>query len=205
MSKVCQKEFGASAEWSVKLKDTKYNDYDVLAWLPPTLLYVETKSSRPQEIKDSELLHFLQRGVELAPELAVLLIDTDDDLVKSGILDRIFELMLPSVALASGITDLDWRHDERAFIEPQRGYSGISFGYFRYYVTGTKPSIETQLRKCLRHYGAHVKNSAFVGGEHVNFATGKLEDFSLSPTHASPAPGSPPPLQQTPTRQPLTS
>lgn len=171
---VCQRQFAGSADWSVKLADFEYGDCDVIAWLPPTLVSVETKSSRPSEVSDSELKHFLQRGVELAPELAILLIDTDDDLEDTGFLERIFDLMIPTVKLASGITDPEWA-PERRFIAPAQGFPGISFGYFRYYVTNSEPSIHTQLGKCLRHYNKMVKGRPFLGGEPVNFVTGIIE------------------------------
>lgn len=174
---VCQRQFEGSSAWSVKLGDMHYGDYDVLAWLPPALLYVETKSSRPEEIEDTEIKHFLQRGVELAPDLAILLIDTDDDLEESGFLSRIFELMLPTITSGDRTTVSELRHNREPFIRPQRGYSGISWGYRRYYVTNTKPSIEAQLRKCLRHFNARVKDTMFVGGPPVNFVTGDLEEY----------------------------
>ena len=69
-----------------------------MAWLPRTLLYVETKSSRPEEIEDTVIKHFLRRGVELAPDLAILLVDTDDDLEKSGVLHKVYGLTLLTIA-----------------------------------------------------------------------------------------------------------
>jgi len=171
---VCEREFEGSAEWSVKLSGGRYGDYDVLAWLPPSLIYIETKSSRSSEVSDSALKHFLQRGIDLAPELAVLLIDTEDDLEETGLLGRLFEVMLPTVRLASGIQDLKWQ-PEKPFIAPQPGYPGISFGYFRFYVTNSKPSIKSQLQRCLGHYNKNVKGRTFIGGEPVNFVTGELE------------------------------
>lgn len=171
---VCQREFDGSAEWSAKLSDFRYGDCDVLAWLPPNLIYIETKSSEPSEVGNSELKHFLQRGVDLSPELAILLIDTGNDLEKAGLLGRLFEVMVAPVRLASGITDRGWR-PEKPFIAPQPGYPGVNFGYFRFYVTNSKPTIKTQLSRCLRHYNTAVKGRAFVGGEPVNFVTGELE------------------------------
>jgi hypothetical protein len=160
---VFNKDFSGSAAWSVNLSDFRYGDYDILAWLPPILVYVETKSSRPPEVKDSELRRFLQRGVELAPELAILLIDTEDDL--TGFIRRLFDLMLPTVRANNGISDPEWRHDEKPFIAPQARYPGISFGYRRFYVTNSQPSIRRQLSKCLRHYHSEVKD----GGDSANF------------------------------------
>lgn len=165
-----QKQFGGSADWSVKLADCAYGDYDVIGWLPPTLIYVETKSARPSGIDDSELKNFLQRGVELAPELAILLIDTDDDLEATGFLDRLFRLMIPSVRLSSRITEPDWR-PAKSFIAPAAGFPGVSFGLFRYYVTNSVPSIEGQIRKFLRHYHTHIKGHTFYHGEPMNFVT----------------------------------
>lgn len=170
---VCQRKFDGSAEWSVKLSEFRYGDCDVLAWLPPNLIYVETKSSRPAEVTDDELKHFLQRGEDLAPEMAVLLIDTESDL--RDLIERLFQLMLPVVKLASGISDPDWRHDEKPFIAPQTQFPGISFGYRRFYVTNSEPSIQTQLGRCFRHYNSRVKGQTFWGGPPANFVTGSLE------------------------------
>jgi hypothetical protein len=164
---VFKKDLAGSAAWSVNLSDFRYGDYDVLAWLPPILVYVETKSSRPSEVKDSELRRFLQRGIELAPDLAILLIDTEDDL--AGFIRRLFDLMLPTVRANNGITDLEWRHDEKPFIAPQARYAGISFGYRRFYVTNSEPSIRGQLSKCLRHYHSEVKDRDLYGGDSANF------------------------------------
>ena len=44
VAEVCKRDFAGSAEWSVKLSDFRYGDCDVLAWLPPNLIYIETKS-----------------------------------------------------------------------------------------------------------------------------------------------------------------
>ncbi|MCH8801188.1 MAG: hypothetical protein IH963_09795 [Chloroflexi bacterium] len=177
VANVCQSQFEGSAAWSVKLEDMRYGDFDVLAWLPPTLLYVETKSSRPEEIKDTEIKHFLQRGVELAPDLAILLVDTDDDLEDSGFLHKIYGIMLPTISPGDEARVPVSRDTNELFIEPQRGYSGISWGYRRFYVTNSKPSIETQLRKCLRHFNARVKHTMFASGPPLNFVTGEIEEY----------------------------
>jgi hypothetical protein len=70
---VCKRDFEGSAQWSVKLSDFRYGDCDVLAWLPPTLAYIETKSSHLSQVSDSAIRYFLQRGLDLAPDLAILL------------------------------------------------------------------------------------------------------------------------------------
>ena len=84
--------------------------------------------------------------------------------------------MLPAVKLSSGIDDPKWRHDNQPFIAPQPSYPGIAFGYRRFYVTNSDPSIYRQLSRCLRHYHSEVKGAAFLGGPPVNFVTGELEE-----------------------------
>ena len=61
-------------------------------------LYVETKSSRPEEIEDTDIKRFLRRGVELAPDLPISLVDTDDDLEESGFLHKVYGLTLLTIA-----------------------------------------------------------------------------------------------------------
>jgi len=46
-----------------------------------------------------------------------------------------------------------------------------------FYVTNSKPSIEVQIRKCLRHFNARVEDAMFIGGPPLNFVTGEIEDF----------------------------
>jgi hypothetical protein len=166
VAQLCQRVLQGSAEWSVKLEGLPAGgDFDVLAWLPPTLLYVEVKSAAPTEVTDSELLNFLQRAEELAPDMAVLLIDTDDSLADP--LGRLNSLMLPPMRAVMNESP-DWQ-PEQPFIQPQAGYFGIHFGHRRVYVTNAKPAILTQLRRCLKHYHARVKNTTWAGGPPVNF------------------------------------
>jgi hypothetical protein len=172
VAELCRRELRGSAEWFVHLEDLQVGgDYDVLAWLPPTLLYVETKSSAPLDVSDSELLNFLQRSQELAPDMAVLLVDTTDSL--ADFLSRLNGLMLPLLRMASGISDPDWR-PERPFIGSPEDYPSINFGYRGIYVINTKPSITTQLRRCLKHYHARVKGVSFYSGSPINFVTGHV-------------------------------
>ena len=134
-------------------------------------MYVELKSAPPDRVSNDEIKRFLQRGVELAPELAILLIDTDHDL--SELLNRLAEAILPVIRIASGISDRSWRPD-KPFIRPQPGYPGVSFGQRRFYVTNSSPSMLTQIRRCIRHYHSHVKGASFLAGPPMNFVTGEV-------------------------------
>src|SRR5262249_19836949 len=91
---VCMEELGGTAIWGVKLEGLPAGgDYDVLASLPPVLVYVELKTSEPAAVKDDELRCFLQRSEELSPDLAILLIDTDRPL--DNVVGRLNEIMRP--------------------------------------------------------------------------------------------------------------
>ena len=78
VAELLKREFGAEALWSVKFKRPKVGgDYDVLAKLDGSLLYVEVKSSPPKQVTESEVAAFLDRVDDLSPELSVFLMDTE--------------------------------------------------------------------------------------------------------------------------------
>jgi hypothetical protein len=78
VAELLRREFGADAHWSVKFRRPKVGgDYDVLAKLDGSLLYVEVKSSPPKQVTDSEIAAFLARVEDLSPEIAVFLMDTE--------------------------------------------------------------------------------------------------------------------------------
>jgi hypothetical protein len=78
VAELLKREFGAEALWSVKFRRPKVGgDYDVLAKLDGSLLYVEVKSSPPKQVTDSEIAAFLDRVDDLAPEAAIFLMDTE--------------------------------------------------------------------------------------------------------------------------------
>jgi hypothetical protein len=174
VAELCRREFSGSAAWGVKLEGLSAGgDYDVLAWLPPTLVYVEAKSASPEHVSESELRHFLQRAEELAPEVALLLVDTSTKM--DALIERLFELMLPPLRKSSGIGDPTWRPD-KPFIRPVPDYPGISFGMRRIYVSKSEPSIRTQMQRAVRHYHAHVKGASFFGGPAINWITGEVAE-----------------------------
>ncbi len=161
------------AEWGVKLAGLPRagGDYDVLAWLAPTLLYVECKAKHQEQVAEEELRQFLQRHVELAPDLSVLLVDTDDDLAFlhdrfNSIPRPILQAQLQPDILVVGA------HPASDLLVPQRNYLGVSFSAsVRVYVTNSAPSILTQLRRCLQHYHAIVRGQAVIAASPLDFLT----------------------------------
>ncbi len=78
VAEVFKREFGCTAAWGVKFKRPRVGgDYDVIAKVDGALFYVEVKSSPPKQIYDSEITAFFDRVADLAPDIAVFLMDTE--------------------------------------------------------------------------------------------------------------------------------
>lgn len=78
VAEVFRREFGCETLRSVKFRQSKAGgDYDVLARLGEHLVYCEVKSSPPKQICDSEVDAFLDRVRDLAPTIALFLMDTE--------------------------------------------------------------------------------------------------------------------------------
>lgn len=154
VGQVCRTGFGVNTAWGVQIEDcSPGGDYDVLAWLPPVLMYVEAKSSSIDAIPDAQIREFLQRSEELTPEISVLLVDTDSGI--SELIARMNSLMAAPVASVMGDGE-----PGSALITETDDFPGVYFGWFRTYVINSEPSILTRLRRCVRHYNRHVKGAA---------------------------------------------
>ena len=78
VAELLRREFGAETVWGVKFRRPAVGgDYDVLAKLGGSLLYIEVKSSPPKQVTDGEVRAFLDRVEDLSPELSVFLMDTE--------------------------------------------------------------------------------------------------------------------------------
>ncbi len=78
IAEMFRREFGSEAVWGVKFKRPEVGgDYDVIAKLDGSLIYIEAKSSPPKQIYDSEVAAFLDRVEDLAPSVAVFFMDTE--------------------------------------------------------------------------------------------------------------------------------
>ncbi len=78
IAEMFRREFFADTVWGVKFKRPKVGgDYDVIAKFNGSLLYAEVKSSPPKQIYDSEIAAFFDRVEDLAPAVAVFLMDTE--------------------------------------------------------------------------------------------------------------------------------
>jgi hypothetical protein len=78
IARLIEKDFEAEAVWGVKFKRPKVGgDYDLIAKVESSILYMEIKSSPPKQIYDREIAAFLDRVEDLSPDMSVFLVDTE--------------------------------------------------------------------------------------------------------------------------------
>lgn len=177
VSVLCERELRGASEWSVLLANLPRSggDFDVLAWLEPSLIYVECKSARPSHISEAEIREFLQRSVELAPDLAILLIDTEDDLTQF-VNRRINSVIRQEHCIED---------DSDQWITERNDYPRVFYGPRNIYVINSRYTILAQLRRCLQHYYAHVKHGSFYSDDEdhqPNYTGRSLQDRSELPS-----------------------
>lgn len=73
-----KKDFQAETAWGVKFKRRNVGgDYDLIAKIDSSLLYVEIKSSPPKQIYDKEIAAFFMRVEDLSPDISIFFVDTE--------------------------------------------------------------------------------------------------------------------------------
>lgn len=78
LCEIFKREFFAEAAWGVKFKRPRVGgDYDLIAKIEGSILYMEVKSSPPKQIYASEITAFIDRVFDLSPEIAVFFMDTE--------------------------------------------------------------------------------------------------------------------------------
>lgn len=78
ISEIIRREMSGIASSGIKLKNLKSGgDYDVVSRLEDAVVHIECKSGSILNIKENEITNFIGRYKDLAPELSILLIDTD--------------------------------------------------------------------------------------------------------------------------------
>ncbi len=78
LSEVLRREFAAEALWGIKFKRPVVGgDYDVIAKIDGSLLYMEVKSSPPKQIYANEISAFFDRVFDLAPGIPIFFMDTE--------------------------------------------------------------------------------------------------------------------------------
>ena len=78
IAELIKREFEAEVLWGVKFKRPKVGgDYDIIAKIESSIIYMEIKSSPPKQIYDKEIAAFLDRVEDLSPAISIFLVDTE--------------------------------------------------------------------------------------------------------------------------------
>ena len=78
VSETFKVEFAAEAIWGIKFKRPKVGgDYDLIAKVDGTILYMEIKSSPPKQIYQKEITAFFDRLSDLLSEIGIFFVDTE--------------------------------------------------------------------------------------------------------------------------------
>ncbi|HWR58835.1 MAG TPA: hypothetical protein VN328_08110 [Thermodesulfovibrionales bacterium] len=152
LSEIFKREFGAETIWGTKFKRPVVGgDYDLIAKIDGSLLYMEVKSSPPKQIYASEISAFLDRTVDLAPEIAVFFMDTELRM-KDKIVPMFEEDLrkrppdeLPVFAAGGGLLSVDRIKKELFHI------------HNKIFIINAKDSIVNNLEEVLSRYFRRVK------------------------------------------------
>lgn len=78
MSETFKVEFAAEAIWGIKFKRPRVGgDYDLIAKVDGSILYMEIKSSPPKQIYQKEITAFFDRLYDFLPEIGIFFVDTE--------------------------------------------------------------------------------------------------------------------------------
>src|SRR4030042_3630393 len=78
VAEIFKVEFAAEAIWGIRFKRPGVGgDYDLIAKVDGSILYMEIKSSPPKQIYQKEISAFMDRVSDLSPEISIFFTDTE--------------------------------------------------------------------------------------------------------------------------------
>lgn len=78
LAEIFKRDFGVEAIWGVKFRKPGVGgDYDLLAKVNSSLLYMEIKSSPPKQVYSKEVSAYLDRVFDLNPKISIFFMDTE--------------------------------------------------------------------------------------------------------------------------------
>jgi hypothetical protein len=183
-------ELEAPARHGVYLEEIRNGgDLDVVAFVETMRIWVECKTVPPASISKADLGRFLQRNYYFNPEIALLLVDTEDSVqpVVDGLNNILRDMHTKLVHL------IDPALPENAAIEvpkvlpqqelpdQQRRFRGLYWGPRNVYVANVQREIGDTLDAVLRLYHSQIRHYLFLGGpaeyamDYINGTVTKIE------------------------------
>jgi len=78
IAEIFKKELETEAIWGIRFKRPQVGgDYDLIAKVDGSIVYMEIKSSPPKQIYQNEISAFFDRVLDLAPEISIFFVDTE--------------------------------------------------------------------------------------------------------------------------------
>ena len=78
LAEIFRREFETEAIWGIRFKRPNVGgDYDLIAKMDGSILYMEIKSSPPKQIYQNEISAFFDRVADLSPEINIFFVDTE--------------------------------------------------------------------------------------------------------------------------------
>ncbi len=147
IAEVFKREFVADTIWGVRFKRPVVGgDYDLISKINGSILYMEIKSSPPKQIYDREITAFLNRIIDLRPEISIFFMDTELRMKDKIVL--MFEDELRKRAVES--LSILFRQSEK--VEIKRIEKELFQINGRVFIINAKDSIVNNLEKVLSFY-----------------------------------------------------
>ena len=137
---VLASEFGCPVMWGVTFESRgSGGDYDVMASLSGSLVYLEVKTSPPGRVEQPEISGFVGRLIDLAPDIAIFNNDTH-----LRMKDKIVPYMESAMEAMHGKRGerLHFKHLERDIFHLEGAV----------YITNSKPDLKRNLEVIFRHH-----------------------------------------------------
>jgi len=137
VAEILKVEFAAEAIWGIRFKRPLVGgDYDLIAKVDGSILYMEIKSSPPKQIYQQEISAFFDRVSDLAPEISIFFVDT--------------ELRMKDKIVVMFEEELQKRHEHPPKLA--RMEKELFQIWDRIFIINAKDSITTNIEKVLSWY-----------------------------------------------------
>ncbi len=137
VAEIFRREFAAEAIWGIRFKRPGIGgDYDLIAKVDGSILYMEVKSSPPKQIYQSEISAFFDRMNDLAPEIGIFFVDTE-----LRMKDKIVPMFYEEYGKRDGETREILRMEKELFQVQNRVF-----------IINAKDSIDANIEKVLIRY-----------------------------------------------------